>query len=54
MPGATKLEVVTLKVEDPELLTELGLNDAFAPPGTPLTVKLIVPGVPLTAAMLTV
>jgi hypothetical protein len=54
VPGATKPEVVTLKVEDPELLTELGLNEALAPLGTPLMVRLMVPGAPWTMPMLTV
>ena len=53
VPGAVELEVDTLSVEEPELLTELGLSEALAPLGTPLTVKLMVPGVPLSAATVT-
>jgi len=34
-----KLEVVTDRVEDPELGTELGVKLAVAPEGNPVTVK---------------
>jgi len=46
--------VEMLNVDDPELLTEIGLNVALAPAGTPLTLKLTVPRKQLTALTLVV
>ena len=40
--------VVTLRVVDPEVFTELGLNEAVAPEGSPATVKPTVPVKPLS------
>ena len=35
--------VVTVKVEDPDVVTDAGLNEAVAPAGNPLTLKFTVP-----------
>jgi hypothetical protein len=39
--------VVTLNVEDPEPVTEVGLKDDVAPVGKPLTLKFTVPEKPV-------
>ena len=44
------LFVATLRVVDPEVFTELGLNEAVAPEGSPATVKPTVPVKPLSGA----
>jgi hypothetical protein len=41
--------VVTVIVEEPELVLEVGLKLAAAPAGSPLALKLTVPPNPLTA-----
>ena len=49
------LEVVlTVSVDDPEPVTDVGLKAAVAPLGTPLMVKLTVPVNPAPAAVETV
>ena len=54
VPVDAVLEVETLNVDEPEPLTEVGLNVAVAPVGTPLTLKLTVPRKQLTAPTLAV
>ena len=46
--------VVTVSVEAPEPVTEVGLNEAVAPAGNPLAVRLTVPVKPLSALTFTV
>ena len=41
---------MTLRVVDPEVFTELGLNEAVVPAGSPLTLKPTVPVKPLSGA----
>ena len=36
-------KVETVKVDDPDPVTEVGLNEAVAPVGRPVNVKLTVP-----------
>jgi hypothetical protein len=43
------LAVVTVIVEEPEVVTVRGLKLAFAPAGSPLAVKVTVPVNPFTA-----
>ena len=47
-------DVETLRVDVPELFTEVGENEAVTPLGRPLTAKLIVPGDPPNAVAVTV
>ena len=39
------------KVELPPAVTDVGLNEAVAPPGTPETIRLIVPALPAVTAV---
>src|SRR5713226_5571065 len=48
------LAVVMFKVEDPEPLTEVGLNEAVAPAGKPLTLSPTLPLKPWSALTFTV
>ena len=48
------LEVETFSVAEPEPVTEVGLNDAVAPAGKPLTVSPTLPLKPLSAPTFTV
>ena len=43
MPVGVELEVFTVKVEEPEPETELGVKLALAPKGNPVTLKLAFP-----------
>jgi len=43
-----------LRVDVPELFTEVGENDPVTPLGSPLTAKLMVPGLPPNAVAVTV
>ena len=45
---------MTVSVDEPPEVTLVGLNDADAPVGTPLTEKLTVCGEPLVVVVLTV
>ena len=54
MPVGVELEVVTVKVEEPEPATELGEKLAVAPEGNPVTLKLTFPVDPLGAVTLTI
>ena len=54
MPGAVLVVVVTVKVEEPEPVTEAGLKEPLAPEGRPLTLKetlLLKPFCALTVAV---
>ena len=46
--------VLTVSVEDPEVVIELGLKLAMAPWGSPLALRLTVPVNPLDGVTLTV
>jgi hypothetical protein len=54
LPIGVLVVVVTFIVALPEPVTEAGLNDADAPVGRPLTLRLTLPLKPFTAPMLTV
>jgi hypothetical protein len=54
LPPGVVAEVVTVSVELPLPVIEAGLNDAVAPVGKPLALKLTVPVKPFTAATDTV
>jgi hypothetical protein len=54
VPSGVDVEVVTVKVEEPEPLTELGLKLPLAPVGNPLTLHVTVPPKPLMAAAVAV
>jgi hypothetical protein len=54
VPAAVVLAVETLNVEEPEPLTEVGLNEVVTPVGTPLTLSATLPLNPLSAPTLTV
>ena len=54
VPGWTEPEVETLSLAEPELFTDVGVKDALAALGKPLTLKLIVPGLPPKAVAVTV
>jgi hypothetical protein len=43
VPVEAALVVATFNVDEPEPLTELGLNVAVTPPGAPLTVRFTIP-----------
>ena len=49
MPAAVLVVVLTVRVEEPEPVTEVGLKLAVAPDGRPLTLKLTVPLKPFSA-----
>jgi hypothetical protein len=46
--------VVMVSVEEPELVTDAGLNEAVAPVGNPLELRFTVPVNPFNAAIVTV
>ena len=48
------LAVVTVNVDDPDVVIELGLNVAVAPAGSPLAVRATVPVKPPDGATVTV
>jgi hypothetical protein len=50
VPAAAEPEL-TVSVDEPPVVTDVGLTDAVAPGGTPLTVRLIVSALPLTSAV---
>jgi len=54
VPVGVVLAVVTVIVEEPEPLTEVGLNVALAPDGSPLALKVTAPANPFTAAIVAV
>ncbi len=54
LPVGVLLVVVTVSVEDPDPLTDVGENDAVAPLGRPLALRLTVPVNPFSAPTLTV
>lgn len=43
LPVGVVAAVVTVKVEDPEVVTDVGLKVPVAPAGNPVTLKLTVP-----------
>src|ERR1700676_1679756 len=54
LPKGVLVFVVTVRVELAPAATEVGLNEAVAPVGRPLALKLSEPLKPLTALVLTV
>src|SRR5437762_2717506 len=54
LPAGVVLEVVTLRVEVPELLSDDGLKLPVAPAGMPLTLKAMLPARPFVMAMVAV
>ena len=54
LPTGVVLTVVTVSVDDPDVVIELGLNVAVAPEGSPLAVRATVPVKPPDGATLTV
>src|SRR5436190_19196524 len=50
VPGVA-VPAPTVRVEPPPVVTEVGLSPADAPPGVPLTVRLIVSAEPLVSAV---
>jgi hypothetical protein len=54
LPVGVELPVVMLSVELPDVLTEAGENEAFAPAGKPLAVKPTDPVNPFCAPIVTV
>ena len=54
VPVAAPVVVVMLRVELPEPITEVGVNVALAPAGSPLTVKPTLPLNPLRELMVAV
>jgi hypothetical protein len=53
VPSGVAVEVLTVKVEDPELETETGVKLAAAPVGNPVTLKLTLLVNPLEGVTLT-
>ncbi len=51
--GVVAAEVM-VRVEEPELVTEAGLNEALAPEGRPLALSVTLPENPLRGVMFTV
>jgi hypothetical protein len=49
-----ELAVETVMVEEPEPVTEVGLNEAVAPVGSPLALKVAVPVKPLLGVIVAV
>jgi hypothetical protein len=49
-----ELAAETIMVEDPEPVTEVGLNEAIAPVGRPLALKVAVPVKPLLGVIVAV
>ena len=54
LPVGVVLAVVTVMVEEPEVVTDVGLKLALAPAGNPEALKLTVPVNPFNAATVTV
>lgn len=54
LPVGVVLAVVTVKVEEPDVVTEVGLKLAVAPVGSPLTLKFTVPVKPPVGLTVTV
>lgn len=54
LPVGVVLAVVTVKVEEPEVVTDAGLKLAVAPVGSPLTLRFTVPVNPLVGVTVTV
>jgi hypothetical protein len=54
VPVGVVLAVVTVIVEEPEPVTEVGLKVALAPDGSPLALKVTAPANPFTAAIVAV
>jgi hypothetical protein len=54
LPGGFELVVVTVSVEEPEPLREVGLKLALAPEGKPLALKATVPVNPFCGVAVTV
>ena len=54
VPVGVVLAVVTDIVEEPEPATEVGLNVALAPDGSPLAPKVTAPANPFTAVIVAV
>ena len=54
VPAGVELEVVMLKVDEPEPVIEAGLNVALAPAGSPLTLRPTVPAKQVVALTLVV
>jgi hypothetical protein len=54
VPVGVVLAVVTVIVEEPEPVTEVGLKVALAPDGRPLALKVTAPANPFTAAIVAV
>ncbi len=54
LPVGVVLAVVTVKVEEPDVVTEAGLKVAVAPVGNPLTPKFTVPVNPPVGLTVTV
>jgi hypothetical protein len=54
LPVGVVFAVVTVTVDGPEPVTEDGLNDAVAPVGRPLAVKVTTPVKPFCAAIVAV
>ncbi len=52
--GVKVASVVTVRVEEPEVVTEVGLNVAVAPAGRPVALKVTVPLNEPTAAIVAV
>lgn len=53
MPGTVAAVVATVMVVLPEVVTEVGLNDAVTPAGMPLTEKFTAPVNPFNGATAT-
>ena len=54
VPGGVVLLVLTVRVEEPEPVIEVGLKLAVAPPGSPLALKITLPLNPFNAVTVTV
>jgi len=53
-PAGVEVEVVTVRVEEPEPVTEVGLNTPVVPEGSPLTPSMTVPVNPFSGATVAV
>ena len=53
VPAGVLAEEVTVSVEDPEVVTEDGLNDAVTPAGRPLALMVTAPLNPPAGAIIT-
>src|SRR5260370_36918462 len=54
VPTGVVLAVVTVRVEEPDVVTAAGLKEAVAPVGNPLAVKVTVPANPFSAVCVAV